>query len=347
MTDSLDVLDVRDPATGAAAEAGVTPDLLFQIASGFMAAKHLFVANDVGLFTALAGGSRRLDELSAATGIRASRLRILADAMVSLGVLVRQGDHYRNGPAASAFLSGTGELDLRPFLRFWDELSYPLWTGFAAAVRTGEGRSTGPLPPHEQRVFSEGVESIQAAPSRALSGSYDFSRHERLLDLGGGNGSWLLAVLQHNPHLRGTLFELPGPAHLARERLANHPIGDRIAVIDGDLFDQALPEQHDVVLIANVLHMFGPERNRDLLRRTRDRVAAGARLLLADFWTSPEHTDPPFAALIAGEFLVITGEGDVYSAQEVKDWLDNTGWRIVERAPLAGPMSLIVAEALG
>jgi len=49
----------------------------------------------------------------------------------------------------------------------------------------------------------------------------------------------------------------------------------------------------------------------------------------------------------AGEFLVITGEGDVYSAQEVKDWLDETGWRVVDRRPLAGPMSLIVAEAVG
>lgn len=347
MTDSLNVLAFQDAATGTAVDAGVTPDPLFQIASGFMAAKHLFVANEVGLFTALADGPRRLEELSADTGVAASRLRILADAMVSLGVLQRQGDQYRNGPAAAAFLSGNGEPDLRPFLRFWDQLSYPMWTGFGDAVRTGHGRSSGQLPPEKQRVYSEGVEAIQAAPARALSGNYDFSRHERLLDIGGGNGSWLLSVLQHNPHLRGTLFELPGPAELARERLTNHPIGDRIAVIDGDIFEQALPEHHDVVLIANVMHLFGPERNHDVLRRLRGSVAAGTRLLLADFWTDPEHTNPPFAALMAGEFLVITGEGDVYSAQEVKDWLDETGWRVVQRTPLAGPMSLIVAEALG
>jgi len=50
---------------------------------------------------------------------------------------------------------------------------------------------------------------------------------------------------------------------------------------------------------------------------------------------------------MAGEFLVISGEGDVYSAQDVKDWLDQTGWRVIDRKPLAGPMSLIIADAVG
>lgn len=353
MNDPVRVRPPSEPGTGIAPPTSEapgtveTPEILFQIASGFMAAKHLFVANEVGLFSSLGLASRRLDELAHDTGIAEPRLRILADAMVSLGVIERQGDQYRNGSVAAAFLSGAGRTDMRPFLRFWDQLSYPMWAGYEDAVRTGHGRSTGVLPADKQRIYSEGVEAIQAAPAAALSGRYDFSRHERLLDLGGGNGSWLLAVLQHNPRLRGTLFDLPGPARLARQRLARSPLGQRLDVVEGDLFEQALPEDHDVVLIANVMHLFSADRNQDLLRRTRSAVAAGTRLLLADFWTNPEHTDPPFAALMAGEFLVITGEGDVYSAQQVKDWLDHTGWCVVDRTPLAGPMSLIVAEALG
>ncbi len=81
-----------------------------------------------------------------------------------------------------------------------------------------------------------------------------------------------------------------------------------------------------------------------LLRRARQSVAEGARLLLADFWTDETHTDPPFAAFMAAEFLLITGEGDVYNEQEAREWLDETGWRMLEHKPLAGPQSLIVAE---
>src|SRR3712207_8324197 len=97
-------------------------------------------------------------------------------------------------------------------------------------------------------------------------------------------------------------------------------------------------------LIANVVHLFSAERNRALLRRTRQYVPDGARLLLVDFWTDATHTQPVFAALMAGEFLVITGEGDVYSAEDVDSWLQDTGWRALERKPLAGPVSLILAE---
>jgi hypothetical protein len=69
------------------ATTAVTPEPIFQVASGFMAAKHLFVANEVGLFEQLADGPATLDELSGSTGVARSRLRILVDAMVVLGFL--------------------------------------------------------------------------------------------------------------------------------------------------------------------------------------------------------------------------------------------------------------------
>jgi O-methyltransferase/methyltransferase family protein len=316
-----------------------SPDPIFQIASGFMAAKHLFVANEVGLFTTLSAGPATLDELAEKTGIARKRLRILADAMVVLGLVDRVGEGYQNGPVATAFLTGEGS-DLRPFLRFWDRLSYPTWTRFEDAVRTGVGQSTMDLPDEEQRIFSEGVEAIQAAPAQALPDIHDFGHHQRMLDLGGGTGSWLRAVLRRYGSLRGTLFELPGGAAIARRQLA----GYEAEVVEGDFFTDPIPEGHDAVLIANVIHLFAPEHNMELLQRTRERVPDGAHLLLADFWTDPTHTEPPFAALMAGEFLVITGEGDVYSEEELGGWLDKTGWRLLERKPLAGPMSLVVAE---
>jgi hypothetical protein len=93
------------------------------------------------------------------------------------------------------------------------------------------------------------------------------------------------------------------------------------------------------------VHVFSPAQNLDLLRRARRCVSEGARLLLVDFWTDPTHTQPPAAALLAGEFLLWGGEGDIYSAEEARGWLGATGWRMLEHTPLAGPASLIVAEA--
>ena len=91
-------------------------------------------------------------------------------------------------------------------------------------------------------------------------------------------------------------------------------------------------------------HLFSAEQNLELLRLIRQSVPDGARLLLVDFWTDPGHTEPRMAALLAAEFLIVAGAGDVYSEAEVRGWLREAGWRFVEHVALAGPASLIVAE---
>jgi hypothetical protein len=323
----------------------VTPERIFQLATGFMAAKHLFIANEIGLFAALADGPASLDAIVAATGIARPRVRILADAMVTVGLLERNGDDYRNGPVAAAFLSGRGQADLRPFLRFWNHVSYPLWTRLEDTVRTGRGQHGAALPEEQERIYLEGVEALMAGPAAALAATYDFGRHRRLLDLGGGVGAWTRAILRAHHSLDATLLDVPEGADLARRRLDSDPAARRANVVGADFFVDDIPAGHDVVLIANVIHLYSPEHNQELLRRLRARVPDGARLLLADWWTDPSHTDPALSALIAGEFLLFSGEGDVYSEEEGREWLRQTGWRPLERRPLTGAVSVLIAEA--
>jgi SAM-dependent methyltransferase len=322
----------------------VTPDLIFQVANGFMAAKYLFVANEIGLFEALADSPASLDDLAQRTGIPRRTLRIVTDAMVALGFVEQQGDLYRNSAVASTFLSGRTTADLRPALRYWNRLNYHRWTKLEEAVRTDQAvLGEFAFSAEEQPLYTEGVEAITAGMARALVMTYDCSHHRRILDLGGGTGSFLTALLQQYSGLEATLYDLPAVAALARQRLAGSPFAARLRIVEGDFFADPLPEDHDAILLANVLHNFLPERNRVLLQRLCRSAPAAARLLLVDFWTNPTHTQPLTAALMAGAFL-LTSQGDVYSAEEVRDWLQATGWRTIEHKALAGPASLIVAE---
>jgi SAM-dependent methyltransferase len=327
---------------------GITPEPILAVATGFMTAKHLFIANEVGLFEQLATGPRTLDELVAQTGIPRRTLRIVADAMVALGIVERHDSRYQNGPVAATFLSGATPADLRPVLRFFNHISYRAWLGLEAAVRSGQAQTKfGHFSEEEQRIFSAGIEAGTAGTAQALATTYDFGRHRRVLDLGGGTGSFLRAVLRRHVGLQATLFELPTVVPLARQRLAADPATGQVEVVAGDFLQDSLPDGHDAIIVANVVHLFSPEHNRALLRRLRDHVSAGARLLLVDFWTDPTHTEPLIAALLAGEFLVIGGEGDVYSEEEVRSWLLQTGWRFVGHTPLADSRGLVVAEAAG
>lgn len=324
----------------------LTPEPIIQVASGFLAAKHLFVAVEVGLFEKLAQEPATLEMLTERTGIPRRTLRITTDAMVALGFVECHGDRYSNAAISTAFLAGGGGPDLRPFLRFWNRLSYPRWTRLEEAIRTdrmifGESGFTE----QDQKLYSEGVEAVTAGTAQALADNYDFGRHQRILDLGGGTGSFLTAVLSRFGSVQSTLFDLPAVAAATRRVLAGTPHEARIQVVEGDFFNDPIPKGHDAIIIANIIHCFPADLALQLLRHVSDFVSVGARILLVDFWTNDTHTEPIFAALMAGEFLLTPGRGDVYSVEDAKGWFEQVGWREVEHKPLAGPASLLVAEA--
>jgi SAM-dependent methyltransferase len=336
MTTTTDPTEMATPV--------VSPEPILQLAAGFMAAKHLFAASELGVFETLADAPATLDALAARTGLTRRAARIGADAMVALGLLQRDGDVYRNGPAADRYLTGRHPGDLRPLLRFWDRISYPAWESLATALAEGPPREVFELDEDQQAIVSAGIEAILTGPANALGDVVDFSTRHRLLDVGGGTGSWSIATLRRHAHLRGTIVELPGVAELARARVADAGLADRLAVVAADAFTDDLPDGHDAILVANVVHYWSPTGNATLLRRIRAVAPPGARLLIADFWTDPTHTQPVQAALMAGEFAVHLRDGDVYSVAEVRDWLRETDWRFVDHVPLAGPQSVIIAE---
>lgn len=331
--------------TRAAGTVAVTPEPIMRLATGFMGAKLLFAANELGIFESLADSPVTLDGLAARTGLTRRTARISADAMVALGLIERDGENYRNSPVAAAFLAGNGPADLRPFLRFWDRISYPQWNEFSEALAKGPSKEFFEISAELQEVASAGIEAILTGPAAALPATFDFSGYRRLLDVGGGTGSWSISVVRANPSLTATVFELPQVTEVARKRITAAGMSEHIAIATGDAMNDELPQGYDVFLLANLIHYWSPDQNRALLQRVRRAAQPGAPLLLADFWTDPTHTQPIEAALMAGEFAAHLRNGDVYSVDEVRGWLDESGWRFVRHAPLNGPQSLIVAEA--
>src|SRR5580704_2876737 len=322
------------------------PDFFGALGASFMGAKMLCVASELDLFTKLADGPRSLDEMVAATGLPARSLEVVLSGLVALGVLDLSSGRYANGREAQAFLAGRTSVDLRPGLRLYNHLVYPMWMGFENTVRTGEPARHGAPSEQFARIFSEGVEAWTLAAARALPALYDFAAHRRLLDVGGGTGSYLLPILARNAELRATLVELPPSADAARRRLADEPAAARIEIVEGDALFDPLPTGHDVVLLAGFLHLFNPEQVVAVLLRVRAAVEPGAKLLLVDQWMDSTHTRPAFGAMLAASYLLISGAGGTYSVDDGGRWLHDTGFRMIEHRLLSGATSLVTAEAV-
>jgi hypothetical protein len=182
--------------------------------------------------------------------------------------------------------------------------------------------------------------------ARTLARTYDFSAHRRVLGAGDGVGAFLVAILDEWPDLSATLLELPALVPLSARRLDGESASRRVEVVEADSFAEPLPAGHDVVILANVVHLLSPERNRAVLRRVRQAVAPGARLFLVDVFTDQTRTRPLAATLLAGEFLVLGGEGDVYDEREIRGWQYTCGWQPLQPYALESPWSVLVAQAV-
>jgi hypothetical protein len=320
-----------------------TPESIFQLAQGFMASKLFFVAGEIGLFEQLAGGPKSADEVAAHLGLPARSVGVVANAMVALGMLTLDNGRYRNSEVAQTFLAGQGPADMRPLLTFWNRLSYPTWNGLADSVRNdGKKEAILDFSPDDQAIFSAGVEAASAGGAMALASTYDFGSHHRLLDIGGGTGSFLKIIGRQHPHLELTLFELPKTAAYARSRFRPNDT-TRIKIVEGDVLRGALPTGFDLMLLAHVAHCFNVDENRVVLKRAHDAATAGGRLLIVEFFLDEMKTAPVACALMSGEFLMNT-TGTSYSVMEVRCLAEPIGWRFVEHRPLAGPVSLMVLE---
>jgi SAM-dependent methyltransferase len=320
-------------------------NLFGSMGAAFMNGRLLCVGAELGIFEKLGDGPLTLDELVTATGLPRRSLRVVANGLAAMDVLERQGDRYANSRQAQAFLAGRTSVDLRPGLKLYNHLIYPMWMQFEHTVRTGEPARHSGTSEAFGRIFSEGVEAWTAVGARALAAQYDFTPYRRILDVGGGTGSYLIPILQRYPELRATLYDLPPSVEAAKRRLAGEAVGDRIELVEGDALFDPMPEGHDLVLLAGFIHLFGPEKIKLVLGRIRAAVAAGAKLLIVDQWMNATHTRPVFGAMLAATYLLISGDGDTYSPEEAEPWLHDTGWRSIEHRPLSGVISVLVAEA--
>ncbi len=331
---------MSDSTTNGAAPADPGP--IVRAATGFMAAKQLFAASDLGVFAALEGRALTAAELAEALGVPERSARILADAMVGLDLVGFADGAYSNKAAASAYLAGGGDVDLRGFLKFWDQLSYPHWLSYNESIRTATPAEFN-MEGARGEVFMGGVGGYNALHGAMLTANYDWSGARRVLDLAGLSTSFLTGAIDQNPEIRGVFAGDKGLIEWATSGL-DAKYKDKIEFVPTDVLADPIPGSFDTVLLEHVIHRYDTEQNKVILRKSRDVVEPGATLLLVDFTLEPDG-GRGLDALLAGEYLVIDGTV-VYPQEEVVAWLEETGWRLVDVRLLPGSPRVLIAEAV-
>jgi SAM-dependent methyltransferase len=313
-------------------------DKMGRLVLGYRGAKVLFVAAELDLFRLLdkTDGTGKAVARRARASVR--HVSILLDALSSLGFLEKRENRYKNTLFSREFLHPEGNRSMSNNLRYQEFLSIP-YAGLTETVRLGKPREgLGKLlsrRPEFVRDYIRGMADIARRPAQELAVVLDLSKAQRMLDVGGGPGTFSLACLARQPKLEATILDLPMTLKHTMQFVKSSPWGRRVHFQRGNyLKDSFGKELYDIVLLSHVTHDEGPKVNLSMIRKAKAALRPGGQLIIHDFMTGDDGTNPSFSVLFSVHLLTYTNDGQTYSEREYKEWLSVAGFSAPRRVAL-------------
>lgn len=334
-----------EPSTGASSP-GVQPrlpdpSLIMRVALAYRSSMVLFAASELDLFSRLAEAPATAADVAAACGTHGESTRLLLDACVAEGLLSRDGDRYALGEAAAAFLVKGRPAYIGHGLKYAEDL-YPPWGQLADLVR--HGRPTMPPEeilggdPEKTRAFIYAMHERARGFSSMLPSGIDLAGRKRLLDVGGGPGTYSIALVRSAPGLRSTILDLPAVLEISKEIVAANGCADRIDTRPGNYLTADFGSGYDAVLLSGMMHRETPENCQHLLRKAFAALDSGGIVVVSDvFFDDEQRTEPPFATFFALSMALTAEHGTTHSKLHMARWMGDAGFDRMEIRDLPKP----------
>lgn len=329
------------------------PMVLMQMVFGKAVTQAVSVVARFKLADHMATGSKTAAELAAAAGLNAAHLYRVLRALAGLGVLAGEGDRFALTPVGELLRSDVPG-SMRAIATYvCDPWSWKPWGDLAGSVETGQpvfDRVFGEgvfdyfaTHPDEAATFNEGMTGFSQQASAAMLRAYDFRPFGTIVDVGGGHGAILCAVLGAAPAARGVVFDAPPVVAGAHETIRAAGLADRCRAEGGDFF-KAVPAGGDLYILKHIVHDWNDAKATQILKSVRAAIPATGKLLLVEMAVPPGFA-PHFAHVLDLEMMVVC-DGKERTAAEYRELLAGAGFRLTRVLPTEGPHSLIEAEPI-
>jgi demethylspheroidene O-methyltransferase len=320
---------------------------LFDLCAGFVYSQVLYACVKLDAFELLAAGPRGAAELALRWQMPVDSAQRLLDAAASLQLLERRSDgRYELATLGAALRGNPGVAAMiEHHALLYADLADPVTLLREAAADTRLSRYWAyagdrpgvALEPERVRDYTRLMARSQHLVAADILAAYPLTRHRRLLDVGGGDGSFALAAVGSSDSLSAIVADLPGVAAAARQHIAARGLADRIAVSECDALRQPLPTGADVASLVRVIHDHDDGPALTLLKRAYEALPPGGALLIAEPMAGTTGAEPMGDAYF-GFYLLAMGSGRPRTADELSTLARSAGFAEARLLPTRRPL---------
>ncbi|HEX3351770.1 MAG TPA: methyltransferase [Terriglobales bacterium] len=329
-----------------------SPESILQVGLGFWPSKVLLSAVEMELFTDLAKGPQPLESIQGRLGLHPRSARDFLDTLVALGFLLRSGGSYSNTPATDAFLDKQKPSYIGGMLEMANQRLYGFWGHLTEALRTGlpqnEVRSgDSPLfealyaDPARLKSFLAAMTGVSHGANMAIASKFPWAGYKSFVDVGTAQGDLAVQIALANPHLSGIGFDLAEVGPIFEEYVGKNGVAGRLRFVAGSFFEQPLPKA-DVILMGHILHDWGLDDKRMLIRKAYDAVPHGGALIVYESIIDDDRSKNAFGLMMSLNMLVESPAGFDYTGADCQGWMKEAGFREARVEHLVGPDSMVI-----
>ena len=321
--------------------------------SGFWVSRVIWIAAKLGIADFLKNEARSCEELAQATGTHSPSLYRVLRALVSVGVFAEDDQRRFTLTRLGATLQTDAPGSVRAYaVLVLGEERYQAWGDLLHSVRTGEiafehAFGTGVFQyasqhPEHAKILDEAMANIVGAHHGPVLASYPFSTIDKIVDVGGGNGSLMIALLQAYPRMKGVIFDLPHVAEKAKKRLADAGFAGRCEVVAGDAF-VSVPGGGDTYLLSRVMTGFKDDHALTILKNCHRAMTEKSKLLLIQrvLPDRMEHSVEMQPLVMTDLNMMAVFGGLERTATEYRTLLRRAGFEVTKFIPTQSEMTMI------
>jgi SAM-dependent methyltransferase len=341
--------NVAEPRRKVSTEQSAGVQFYKQAFGGAWMTQAIGVAAELGIADLLAEAPQTPEQLAKQTNTHALSLYRLLRALASVGIFAEDKNCRFALTELAELLRSDVPNSQRAFARLMGGELHEAWAELQYAVTTGnpgfDKRHHLPLfqylcaNPERHGVFDAGMTAIHDPETQPVIDAFDWTGYKHVVDVGGGNGLSLLALIDQQTHLRGTVFEMPAVAERALENIAAQQMDNRCNVVEGDFFDE-VPADADIYTLRHILHDWDDEAAVSILQNCRDAMVDNGRVLIIES-VIPERNAPHFGKWLDLMMLLIGGRER--TAQEYEALLNRAGLKLQRIIPTTSDVSIVEA----